>query len=179
MKPTNPKTRTRTNLKGEKVTIEKNNGIFDKVKIRTKKDGSQIIKTKAVRENMYGPAGSKALVKNKIERSNIGIGNGLKLEPFQKQKIKQVGGLNRITGYKKKQKVSSWVNYATSRDTKSQLAERENIKRKKNAFSKPKKEAYDVRKDLDSGEILGQKPINYNRKNIIKFRSIKRRYGAY
>ena len=159
MKPTNPKKRTRTNLKGEKVTIEKNNGIFDKVKIRTKKDGSQIIKTKAVRENMYGPAGSKVLVKNKIERSPRNESTYLRLEPVQKEKIKQLGGLNRITGFKRKRDVVSYIERGTG-----DLVEINKYKGKKNAFSKPKKETIEVRKDPYSHDILGERRIKSNRK---------------
>lgn len=167
MKPIKPKTRTRTNLRGEKVTIEKNNNLFDKVKKTTKKDGSQIIKTKAYRKNMYGPDGSKVLVKNKIYRSAINIGspnkdtgNSLKLDPLTKEKIKQVGGLKRIYGRKIKKNETSRMDVNTGNF----IVGVNKVKQKKNAFSKPKKDIYVDTRDAYSGDLLERKSIKSNRK---------------
>ena len=159
MKPTNPKKRTRTNLKGEKVTIEKNNGIFDKVKTTTKKDGSQVIKTRLKRKNMYGQDGSTTLQKNKIVRSTLSTGNSLKLEPSSREKLKQVGGLNRIFGSKIKTKTTSYIDPNTM-----DLVEVEKIKRKNNAFSRPKKNTIETRRDAYSRDILGKRLIKSNKK---------------
>ncbi len=123
--------KTRTNLLGRKVKVEYSGGGDIKTKTITKKDGSETIRTKRVYKNL-GPSGNKGYLKKTVDKTvptvtrSGGVG---KKYVFEKSKSKDIRGLNRLFGKRRKTKYDA----KTGVDT---------YKTKKTAFSKPIKEKY-------------------------------------
>lgn len=118
--------KTRTNLLGRKVKVEYNNAGNTKTKTITKKDGSKTIKSKRLVNSTGGP-GPKAYIGKGVTKT-VPSATGDKFV-FEKSKSKDIGGLNRLFGKRRKYKYDAKTGVDIYKD-------------KKTAFSKPKIEKY-------------------------------------